>query len=74
MKEKVTKKMYCYNVTSCKHHAKVDLHCYKPFEHSKAGNKVSLENHQQNNQEAVPMHILSCDLRMTWKKWNWYLR
>lgn len=52
-------------MTSCKHHAKVDLHCYKPFEHSKAGNIVSLENYQQNNQEAGPMHILSCDLRMT---------
>lgn len=54
-------------MTSYKHPAMVALHCYRPLEHSKAtaDNKVSLESHQQNNQEAGPMHILFCDLRMT---------
>lgn len=48
----------------------VVLHCYRPLEHSKAtaDNEVSLENHQQNNQEAGPTHILFCDLRMAWKQ------
>ena len=57
-------------MSSRKHLAMVVLHCYRPLEQRKAtaDNKVSLENHQQNSQEAGPMHILFCGLRMTWKQ------